>query len=558
MPCPKKHPKTGIYQFRRAVPKDLKDKLGWEIKVSLGTSVPAEAKRLYAAELEKSEVLFDEARSGFTLSDKNAKALAGQWLVQALDADEKAREFGEPDDEKLSYSEISGPYEIHLDRMSDARDSGKLESMVHQEVDALIRDEGLPAPKGSEGYQRLAKHVFWAKVKYYQVLTSRSEGDWSPVDGMDQFPDYVSPAAIRPVTKKSSLSGKGGGLVEIYQSYKAEKDPSAKTKAEFDKSIRRFIELRGDVQAIVIDKPMVREFKNALVKLPPSLSGELRKMTMPQVLEAIQDTPDMRRLSAGSVNKQIGALSAVLAWADRNGYFDVNPNWSNPTIGMKVEGRKNDSDSRLPYDDEDLKMIFSFPVFTENQRPRGGAGEAAKWLPLLALFSGAREEEIGQLLVSDIGKEGDVWYFDINTRDEGKRVKTRASRRKVPLHPEVLQCGFLNYVDERSRSSNPRLFPDLKPDKLGQLTGLWSRWWGRYARKNGVTDRRKVFHSFRHTFKTACRACRVPKAINDTFTGHTSGDVGDEYGSGYPLSVLGEEMTKLEYRGLDLSHLYNG
>ncbi len=47
------------------------------------------------------------------------------------------------------------------------------------------------------------------------------------------------------------------------------------------------------------------------------------------------------------------------------------------------------------------------------------------------------------------------------------------------------------------------MFPGLRPDKKGAVTGNWSKWWGRYARQSGITDRRKVFHSFRHTFKDA-------------------------------------------------------
>jgi hypothetical protein len=343
MPCPKKHPKTGIYQFRRAVPKDLREKLGWEIKVSLGTSVPAEAKRLYAAELEKCDTLFEQARSGFTLSDKNAKALAGKWLVQALEADERARETGEPEDEKLSHNEDYGPYEHHLNALYEAHQYDRLEPQVRDEVDALIRSEGLPVQKGSDGHQRLTKYVFDAKVQYYQVLNRRAVGDWSLVEGLEQFPDYVSPHRRRSISKKPKVSSAGDGLSDIYEAWKTERKPSAKTMAEFDKSIRRFIELHEDVQAIVIDKPMVREFKNALSKLPPSLSGDLRAMTLPQVLEAIQDQPPTKRLSAGSINKQIGALSAVLAWANENGYFDADPNWSNPTTGMKVKIRKNET-----------------------------------------------------------------------------------------------------------------------------------------------------------------------------------------------------------------------
>lgn len=38
------------------------------------------------------------------------------------------------------------------------------------------------------------------------------------------------------------------------------------------------------------------------------------------------------------------------------------------------------------YSIEDLNTIFRFPVFTRGERPIGGAGEAAKWLPLMGLF----------------------------------------------------------------------------------------------------------------------------------------------------------------------------
>ncbi|MGA7326889.1 MAG: hypothetical protein WBX25_20965 [Rhodomicrobium sp.] len=46
-----------------------------------------------------------------------------------------------------------------------------------------------------------------------------------------------------------------------------------------------------------------------------------------------------------------------------------------------------------------MNLIFSFPIFTKGERPKGGGGEAAKWLPLLAAFTGARLEELGQALV---------------------------------------------------------------------------------------------------------------------------------------------------------------
>ena len=52
--------------------------------------------------------------------------------------------------------------------------------------------------------------------------------------------------------------------------------------------------------------------------------------------------------------------------------------------------------------------------------------------------------ERGQALVSDIKKEhGGIIYLDINALEDGKSLKTGASRRQVPIHPELVRCGFL-------------------------------------------------------------------------------------------------------------------
>lgn len=317
--------------------------------------------------------------------------------------------------------------------------------------------------------------------------------------------------------------------------------------AEFSKAIRRFKELHGDISAISITKTMVREFKEALRRLPSVLAGKQREMKVPELLRAVEAAPPKETLSVGSINKDIGSLSAVLAWAGKNGFFDALPMWSNPAHGMKIEERPNADQRRLPYDDEDLTLIFNSPVFTEGLRPKAGGGEAAKWLPLLALFTGARLEELGQALVSDIRKDGDISYLDINTLDEGKRVKNDASRRKVPLHPELIRSGFLVYVGKRRKAGDSRLFPDLVPDQHGKFTGNFSKWWGRYARDIGIKDSRKVFHSFRHTVKDAFRNAGVDKPLRDAIMGHAAADVADTYGTGYSLAVMASAIGKLSF-----------
>jgi integrase len=282
-------------------------------------------------------------------------------------------------------------------------------------------------------------------------------------------------------------------------------------------------------------------------------------MTLPELLAYLEQHPSpSATLSAGTINKAIGALQTVFGWVEAQGYMDEHQNWSNPAARMKLHNPAMDEDNRLPYNPEDLKTIFGSAVFRDRERPLGGAGEAAKWLPLIALFTGARLEEIGQALTSDVKHEDGIDYLDINTLDRGagKRVKNRSSRRKLPLHPELVRCGLLAYIEERRQAGDERLFPALRASVTGQMTGNWSKWWSRYTDGLGISDPRKVFHSFRHTFKDACRAARIEEELHDALTGHTSASVGRRYGNGVPLDLLAEAVAKVSCKGLDLSHLH--
>lgn len=71
---------------------------------------------------------------------------------------------------------------------------------------------------------------------------------------------------------------------------------------------------------------------------------------------------------------------------------------------------------REPFDARDLQTIFNAPLFTELRLPVGAKGEAGIWLPLLALFGGARQAEYAGLRVSDIREDGDtrvplMWFI---------------------------------------------------------------------------------------------------------------------------------------------------
>lgn len=262
--------------------------------------------------------------------------------------------------------------------------------------------------------------------------------------------------------------------------------------------------------------------------------------------------------SVANTNMKLSRLRTLLGWAYQN---DLAP--SNVAEGISVKVADSGKSKRLPFALDELQAIFASPVYANGDRPKRGKGEAAYWLPLLGLFTGARLEEIGQLRVSDVqrreypdqdGKMLAGWFLHItestDERGQANRIKNAASERLVPLHPELERLGFIAYV-EKLKDQQGRVFPDLVPNIYGRLTAKWGEWFGPYMRNVcGITDKRKVFHSFRHTFKDYTRRAKMPEGVQRQLMGHAGKDVADDYGSGYDLHSLAEAMAAYRVPGL--------
>lgn len=72
-----------------------------------------------------------------------------------------------------------------------------------------------------------------------------------------------------------------------------------------------------------------------------------------------------------------------------------------------------------------------------------------------------RLEQIAQLHLEDVREESSVWFFDIRP-GEGRRVKSNAGVRQVPIHSELIRLGLLKRQRDLLRKGGQRLFPELK------------------------------------------------------------------------------------------------
>lgn len=235
-------------------------------------------------------------------------------------------------------------------------------------------------------------------------------------------------------------------------------------------------------------------------------------------------------LKSASVRKLLALLRAVFAQLVSDRLIPMNP-----LEGIRAP-KSVDSKQILPFSIEQLGAIFSSAVYTLRLRPMRAGGEAAFWLPSLALFGGTRLEEVGQLKVTDIVIVDGVLALHL-CASEDQFIKNRESRRYVPVHDTLCRIGFDRFVRWQRSRGQTWLFPELRPDGMGMRTSGFSRWFARYLDDVvGIADDSFNFHSLRHTFKAYGRRCGVSEYLLDALQGHAPSTVGRSYG-GRPLSA---------------------
>jgi hypothetical protein len=148
---------------------------------------------------------------------------------------------------------------------------------------------------------------------------------------------------------------------------------------------------------------------------------------------------------------------------------------------------KEPRSKRRPWEPEELSLLFGSSIYRLGERPLGGKGEAAYWLPLLALFSGARLNELAPMCANDVKLDpsSGIHFMTVVEDDEtGRTVKTENSVRAVPIHPELLRIGFLTFVDHRRKADGQkaRLFPEIQQNSKGNYGAAFSQWFGRHKR----------------------------------------------------------------------------
>lgn len=221
----------------------------------------------------------------------------------------------------------------------------------------------------------------------------------------------------------------------------------------------------------------------------------------------------------------------------------------NPVVSLKIhknmraELQKKGGRPRQPYSAEDLSKLFDPELRAKIKKP------CLFWLPLIAFYTGARLEELGALEINDIKEyETEKWQL---TLKKGKNV---SSIRTIPIHPEIINAGIIDYVkDVKEIWPNAlTLFPHMKPVK-GRLTHRFSQDYGKFKNDLGIVEG-KDFHSYRTTLIGCLKRNKANEDIKRAYVGHENEGKKDEhdlsYGDKTPFlvaEIATEIITKIDF-----------
>ena len=366
-----------------------------------------------------------------------------------------------------------------------------------------------------------------------------------------------------------SGAGEAVSLVSAYSRYMD--DPthcwSASTRQSYETTRRFAVGVIGkEVAVATLARSHCRDYLEVLRHMPKNAAKRFPKLSLREAANLAKEQRDIELVSAANANVHLANFSSFLNWAVNEELLDRNP-----MRGLRLPDKVSKRDKRHPFSAKQLQTIFDAPLYRgclDGERGYAKAGaerprNARFWVPLIALHTGMRLNEICQLDISDIREIEGIHCIVVSAQSEDgsrdKALKTVASERLVPVHPTLIQCGLLGFASARKQSSRAKLFEEIDPGPRGKRAVAFSKWFTQFTRACGAYQPRTSFHSFRHNFRDELRVARVEHDIAMELGGWAMGAgsraVSENYGSGHRVTVLREAINRMQFAEIDFSHL---
>lgn len=326
----------------------------------------------------------------------------------------------------------------------------------------------------------------------------------------------------------------------------AAKQNRAHAQAAMDLFIEYFTQ---DPMVHEVSHEMACELLAVLKQLPPNRRN--RKDTKNLPLKEILQRTWGKTLQEGGIENYLKNYRSFFKYAIERGYAVENP-FDNLTALKKKRDKRQEAANKSSrrFSNEELKAIFSTSVFTTQ-----ASRSYYFWVPLLCLYTGARVSEIAQLDVSDVVQENGIWCIDINDRGDDKSLKNIPSHRRVPVHNDLIEIGFIRYVETvKAAASNPKTAVYRTPKLWWDIYTVSGKYSNACAKGLNLAFKEvsfkrtgDKFHSFRHSLTDMLKKAYIDETTYGAILGHDiSMRSGGLYGDHVPLKVMKHALDKVK------------
>ncbi|MDI7864521.1 tyrosine-type recombinase/integrase [Rhizobiaceae bacterium n13] len=481
----------------------------------------------HAAATRQIEAFFEAAMRGpQDLSNQGVSGILGsiyRHLVAKHEANPPALYKPRPDDQPTDvWSEFDPWYDIlhQADdliayRTAQGRRAAVAVLAPILDLDAFLASKAMILT--DDTYARVVEGLPPTMGKAVGTLIDRARGDYSEDLVAKQF---AAPPA--PLTAKASNPTSSVGIVktfdDLFERWKSERPRSASTLSTFRGHITRFSKF------VVHDDPHRVERVDA------------------QRWKDVLNAEGLKKIST----TYLATFNALYRFGLENS--ETTGITRNPFDGVKIRQKAVAGTKRLPFTRAEVGMILN--------AARQESLAHLRWIPWLQAQTGARVAEIAQLWGSMIVKDDDGHpCIHITPAPDGGTLKNDVSERVVPIHPQVIADGFLEFV--ATRGNGPLFYGgrkgkaavQLRDDQKHPSKGISNRV-GAWVRGLGITDARKgPTHSFRHWFKSEMMRAEVSDKLADKIQGHSDRTDSSGYAHADTAMMLGA-ITKLDLKAI--------
>ena len=373
MATPYRHPKTGVYWFRKAVPKALQGHVGATIvQRTLETKDPVEARKRFlqvAADVEEAWATVSVVPD--RLTHRQRLALAGEFYRWSV-----AQHTEDPGRADAWATRI----QADLRRLRPS--GGRMPApwmVAEDELARFLAERTIRV--GDADMWDLTREAANAALLARRTLLQQANGDYRTNPEAERFPAYVTAAApaASPAGGTPAKSGKG--------------------RLVFDEHWTQFVRERQ--LALATQK----RWKPLLAKLQAFIGRtDLSTTTREEIGAWKQALLATESLSNKTIREgYIASARTFFAWAIQSGKMTVNP-----CDGITVARDKVVEDT--PARSRDLSMVEVTLILSESLRPpdvrmSAKAAAARRWVPWICAYTGARVNEVTQLRRQDLLKD---------------------------------------------------------------------------------------------------------------------------------------------------------